>query len=368
MPPLVRAASLTKFSEIARSAGVDPVRTLREAGLDPACVTTPDLRLPESSVARVFEVSARTAGCRSPGVRVGEAWRLSDFGPISLLLQHQPTLRQLLAQIENYRHLLSDSVVIHLEETADIAVVHVGLVTGRPEPGPEMVELTVGVVFSLVRSALNPQYMPRSVHFAHAAPASLEVHRRFFGRHVEFDSEFDGIVLARQDLDRANPLADAHLARYAKELLDLQPRYNPESLADNVRRTIHVLLPHGQGAIEPVSFRLGLTPRTLQRQLEQTGQRFSVLLNEIRASHAKRYLAQPRHSMSDIGELLGFSESSAFSRWFGAEFGKPPSQWRNEHLDPPAASPRSARASKAAASTTGDVEPVGLAWEPAQPV
>ncbi|WP_326491241.1 AraC family transcriptional regulator [Paraburkholderia sp. HD33-4] len=319
--------------------GIDPVRTLHEVGLDPSCLTTPDLRIPESSLAEVIAVSACAAGTASLGVRIGEAWRLSDFGPLSLFLQHQPTLRHVLAQIENYRYLLSDSVVIHVEEIADVAVVHVGLVTGRPDPGPEIVELTVGVVFSLMRSVLGPQFLPRSVHFTHAAPAHLEVHRRFLGRHVEFGSQFDSIVLSRQDLDRPNPLADARLAHYAQQLLDLQPRYNPESLADNVRRTIHVLLPRGQGTIEPISLRLGLTPRTLQRQLEQTGQRFSTLLNEVRESLAVRYLIQPNHSMSDIADLLGFSELSAFSRWFSAEFGKPPSQWRNAYLDQTPAGP-----------------------------
>jgi AraC-like DNA-binding protein len=338
MPILVRSASLTKFSQIARGAGIDPVRALREAGLDPSCLTTPDLRIPESSLARVFEVSPQTARqveraeCRSLGARIGEAWRLSDFGPLSLFLQHQPTLREVLAQIEPYRHLLSDSVSVHVEEIDDTAVLHVALVTARPHPGPEIVELTVGAVFSLVRAVLGAPYMPRAVHFAHAAPERLEVQRRLFGSRIEFDSEFDGIVLPRRDLDRANPLADVHLARYAQELLDLQPRYGQASLADDVRRAIHVLLPRGEGAIEPVSARLGLTPRTLQRQLEQGGERFSSLVNEVRAALAVRYLAQPRHSVSDVSDRLGFSEPSAFSRWFSAEFGQPPSQWRSAYF------------------------------------
>ncbi|MBB3259215.1 AraC-like DNA-binding protein [Paraburkholderia bannensis] len=332
MPLLVRTASLTKYSQIARSIGIDPVRTLRAAGVDPSCLSMPDLRIPEASLARVFEVSAHQGG-GSLGVRIGEAWKLADFGALSLFLQHQPTLRDVLAQIECYRHLLSDSVAVHVEEIDDVAVLHVALLTGRPHPGPEMVELAVGAVFSLVRAMLGSNYLPRSVHFAHAAPASLEVHRRFFGQRVEFDSECDGIVLARQDLDRANPLADAHLAHYARELLDLQPRYQQESLADNVRRTLHILLPRGQGAIEPVSARLGLTPRTLQRQLEQTGMRFSALLNEVRASLAIRYLTQPRHSVSDVADLLGFSELSAFSRWFSGEFRQAPSHWRGAFFE-----------------------------------
>ncbi|MBN3858660.1 AraC family transcriptional regulator [Paraburkholderia sp. Ac-20340] len=332
MPLLVRTASLTKYAQIARSIGLDPVRALREAGIDPSCLTTPDLRIPEASFARVFEVSAHQRGA-ALGVRIGEAWRLADFGALSLFLQHQATLRDVLAQIESYRHLLSDSVAVHVEEVDDVAVLHVALMTGRPHPGPEIVEMAVGAVFSLVRAMLGPQYMPRSVHFTHAAPVSVEVHRRFFGQRVEFESECDGIVMARHDLDRANPLADAHLAHYAKELLDLQPRYQQESLADNVRRTLHILLPRGQGAIEPVSMRLGLTPRTLQRQLEQTGMRFSTLLNEVRASLAIRYLTQPRHSVSDVADLLGFSELSAFSRWFSSEFGQAPSHWRGALLE-----------------------------------
>lgn len=331
MPLLVRTASLTKYSQIARSIGIDPVRTLREAGVDPSCLTMPDLRIPEASLARVFEVSAHE-GASSLGVRIGEAWKMADFGALSLFLQHQPTLRAVLAQIESYRHLLSDSVAVHVEEIDDVAVLHVPLLTGRPHPGPEMVELAVGAVFSLVRSVLGQHYAPRSVHFTHSAPAHLEVHRRFFGQRIEFDSECDGIVIARRDLDHANPLADAHLAHYARELLDLQPRYQQESLADNVRRTLHILLPRGQGAIEPVSARLGLTPRTLQRQLEQTGMRFSALLDEVRASLAIRYLTQPRHSVSDVADLLGFSELSAFSRWFSSEFGKAPSHWRSAHF------------------------------------
>jgi AraC-like DNA-binding protein len=333
MTILVRSASLTKYSEIARAEGIDPVRTLREVGLDPACLYSPDLRIPESSLARVFEASTKPSACRSLGVRIGEVWRLSDFGAVSLFLQHQPTLRQLVAQIGRYRHLLSDSVAIRIDESQDVVVLHVVLVTGRPHPGREIVELTVSVLFSLVRAMLGAQYEPRGVHFAHSAPASLQLHRRLFGQNVDFDSGFDGIVITRQDLDRPNPLADSRLACYAQELLALQPRYRHDSIADDVRRALHILLPDGQGTIEPVSQRLGLAPRTLQRQLEQTGNRFSSLVNEVRASVALRYLSHRRYSVSDVADLVGFSEISSFSRWFSAEFGKPPSRWRSDCLD-----------------------------------
>lgn len=332
MAIFVRSASLIKYSDIARAAGIDPLCKVREAGLDPACLSAPDLRIPESGLANVFEKSARSSELRSLGVRIGEAWRLSDFGAVSLYLQHQPTLRQVLAEVEQYRHMLSDSVSIRVADFGEMSLVHVVLVTGRPDPGRDIVELTVGVVFNLIRGVLGAQWKPRGVYFAHGAPESMRFHRPFLGPNVEFDCEFDAIALTREELDRPNPLADAVLARYAKELLDLRPPMRPASIADEVRRAIHILLPQGQGTIERVGQRLGFAPRTLQRQLEQAGQSFSTLVNEVRREMAMRYLGNRRHTVSDVANLVGFSEVSAFSRWFSGEFGNPPSRWRADYF------------------------------------
>jgi len=106
----------------------------------------------------------------------------------------------------------------------------------------------------------------------------------------------------------------------------------PASITDEVRRAIHILLPQGHGAIERVGQRLGFAPRTLQRQLEQAGQSFSALVNEVRGELAMRYLGNRRHTVSDIAILVGFSEVSAFSRWFSCEFGKPPTRWRTDYF------------------------------------
>ena len=88
---------------------------------------------------------------------------------------------------------------------------------------------------------------------------------------MEFGSEFDGLVLNQGDLDQLNPLCDPNMARYAKDYIDLQPRNGGGNVADDVRRALHVLLPRGQNSIHQVAQSLGMSPRTLQRQLEQIG-------------------------------------------------------------------------------------------------
>jgi len=330
MSTLIRSALLVKFSEIAPTLGVDPERMIHHVGADLSCIGSPDLHVPEPWLARVLESTERAASCPSVGLLIAEGWRLSDFGPISLLLQYQPTLRHALGQLETYRHLISESVAVHIEEVGDIAIVHQQLITERPNPGRQPVELSLGALLSLMKCMLGGGWKPRSVHFSHAAPTKLQIHHRLFGARVEFGCEFNGIMLDRQDLDRPNPLGDVNLARYAREFLDRTPLGRQVSTASNVRRAVHQLLPQGRSNIEQVGQRLGMSSRTLQRRLEQDGEEFSSLVNEVRRALACRYLADHRYPVSQVAILLGFSEVSTFSRWFSAQFGKPPTRWRDD--------------------------------------
>jgi len=327
---LVRSATLSKYSDVARSLGIDPVQMVSHVGLDRQYLLTPDLRVPESSWTEVLECSAKVADCSNLGLLVGESWRLSDFGVISLLLQHQPSLRQTLSEFKRYRHLLSDSVMIDITEYPNVCVLQLVLISGGVHPGRQRMELAIGALLSLCRFQLGAQWMPRRVHFGHAAPAGgVQAHHRVFGPSLEFGSEFDGIVLGKDDLDRVNPACDANMARYAQHFIDLQPKNHTQSIAHDVRRSIHVLLPRGRSHIDQVSQSLGLSTRTLQRQLEQSGESFQALVNEVRREQAIRYLEGKAHSITQITQLLGFAETSAFSRWFSQQFSMPPSRWKS---------------------------------------
>jgi AraC-like DNA-binding protein len=95
-----------------------------------------------------------------------------------------------------------------------------------------------------------------------------------------------------------------------------------------VRALIEALLPTGRCSIVQVARSLGVDRRTLQRRLADSGETFSSLLDAVRAELAERQVPNPRRSLTEIAEELGFSELSAFSRWFRRHFGCSPSEWR----------------------------------------
>jgi AraC-like DNA-binding protein len=325
MTRFIRSASLTNFQEVARSVGLDPERMLRESGLPPGCLQEPDLMIPLESVRQILEAAAERSGVEGFGLLMAEARKLSSLGPLGMLLREQPTLRQAVEALARYARVFNEALFLTLEESGDVFVVREEVIFGDEGSVRQSTELAIGVAFQALRSFLGPGWTPLRICFAHDAPADLSVHRRLFGRNVEFGHDFNGIVCARRDLLAANPHADPAMARYAQQLLDAaQPAVQP-TLAAEVRQLVLMQLSSGRCKVDRAAQLLGIDRRTLHRRLASEGQSFSEIVDAVRRELAARYTASSTRSMAEVSSLLGFSAPSGFSRWYRQQFGASPS-------------------------------------------
>nr|WP_293628386.1 helix-turn-helix domain-containing protein [Salinisphaera sp.] len=71
-----------------------------------------------------------------------------------------------------------------------------------------------------------------------------------------------------------------------------------------------------------------MSARTLQRRLRESGSRYRDELADVRYQLATTYLRDPRLTVADVAQLLGYSEHSAFSRSFTRWSGQSPQRWR----------------------------------------
>jgi len=99
-------------------------------------------------------------------------------------------------------------------------------------------------------------------------------------------------------------------------------------MPQKVKAVIIDQLPSGNVTNEKVARSLYMSSRKLQRQLQSAGTTFYTLLDEVRQDLAQKYLRAQDSSITEIGFLLGFSESSAFSRAFKRWMGVTPSEYR----------------------------------------
>lgn len=338
MTPRIRSISLNKYSKVAQGLGIDPLRMLRQVGLDHSCLNSPDLLVPEAAFAQLLEISSEQTDNASLGLLMGSCWRLSDFGQISLLLQHQASLASMLQTLKDYCHLISTTVTTETVTQGRLSIIQLHLATERDTPGCHPMELAITALLSLCRHQLGKDWIPTGVHFSHAPPASTSHHRRVLGSEIVFASDFDGIVLYNQDLQFLDPEHDSSMEGHARSLIDIHaPKQSQKSIEQQVRSTIQSLLPHGRYSIAQVASALGCTSRSLQRQLENSCTSFQDSLDAVRSQAAIRALKNPQFSISEAASLAGFVENSSFTRWFSKHFDQSPSSWRQQHLPQPLA-------------------------------
>lgn len=85
-----------------------------------------------------------------------------------------------------------------------------------------------------------------------------------------------------------------------------------------------MLAPNRFPSMQSVAQRLGMTERTLRRRLDEAGQTYATIVDDVRRTLALEYLTTTRISADDIAWKVGFSDSSnlrrAVKRWTGRTF------------------------------------------------
>lgn len=323
-----RAAVLSHYEEVAEKLGLNPRPLLRKVGLTPQMFAVPTQMIPMDSTVALLDLTSQASGCDTVGLMMAEARELSDFGPISLLLVQQPSMRSALQTISQYRHMLNESLGLYLEDAGKTTIIREEIVTEYAGSPFQSSDMAVGVLMVLFRAILGEHWRPQAAHFSHSAPQDVLIHKRLFKCRLHFDSDFNGLVCLSADLDKPNVQADATMASYAQSFMDALPKPGRSSIVQDVRRSVYLLLPMGRANVEQVASGLGMNVRTLQRRLDEAGASFTFILNDVRRGLAQRYIDNTQYSMGRVAELLGYSNLSSFTRWFTAQFKRSPSRMR----------------------------------------
>lgn len=357
MADLFRVASLSGFFPTMQALGVDPAPVLKEVGLSPRMLGDAELMIPALLAIRLLERAASLANCATFGLRMAESREIANLGAISLLIAHQPTLRAALFALMHYRNRINSTLVLHIDDVGDTVLIREDFSLAQPEPLQQSSDLALGVLARLCKNILGDNWRAQSVCFTHAAPpaAEMPIYQRLFGCRPEFGSEFNAIVIDPRDLDRPNQRADPALAEHARKLIESVMSAERHSVAQQVEQSILLLMPSGLANIQTCSDMLGMTVRTLQRNLDSEGATFSALLNKAREQLATKYLANRRNRITDIAEMLGYSSIGAFTRWHIEAFGMTPSQRKRAigaHSDLPRPAPNHPSEGLVTAATT----------------
>ena len=160
-------------------------------------------------------------------------------------------------------------------------------------------------------------------------PSDPRPWHELFGVEVQFNQSENCLALWNRDADKRLTGSNPMLVALHEDVIKRQIAELDRS--DILKRTLAVImdqLPSGSVSEVSVAKELNLTARTLRRRLHGKGISFRSLLTNVRKELVKRYLDDPAYSVTEISFLLGYTDTSAFSRAFRRWYGTSPTQAR----------------------------------------
>ena len=316
--------------EHCREAGVDPAPLIREAGLTAEEIGREHLRIGVTKQVALLNLAADALGDNMLGFHLAEIAELRQAGLIYFVLASSATLGDALRRAERYSIIANEGLCLKCLDgvEAGIRFSCTGLARHTDR---HQIEFWATALVRMTRQLTGTRAVPNRVCLVHARCAGSGELVSFFGCPVTFSSDDDEVAYERGIGDHpvvgSDPYLNRMLVGYCEEALAQRAR-PAAALRTRIENAITPVLPHGRVRAADVARELGMSVRTMSRRLEAEAMTFSGILDGLRMDLARRYLAEPSLTVSQIAWLLGFQEVSAFTHAFRRWTGYSPAQAR----------------------------------------
>jgi AraC-like DNA-binding protein len=333
MPTSLRSAPSTLATWAAtilralEARGIETGRIAARAGIDPAALG-PDARVPRAALTRLWELAVEATGDPAFGLEASRFAAQTTFHALGYAVLASVTLKEAFERIIRYRRLIGDVLELRLIDAGDRYRFQID-VSAQPGVPFQAVDAIAATCVRQARLLHAPRPCnPLAVTFARPAPADAEPYRRAFRAPVAFAMPVNALEYARADVEDRLPAGNAELARGNDEVLvRYLARLQRSRVASRVEQALLDALPDGAPSKPAIARTLGMSARNLQRHLADEGTSFKALLNEARVNLARSYVDEGRLSVTEIAFVLGFADTSTFSRAFKRWTGMSPREY-----------------------------------------
>jgi AraC-like DNA-binding protein len=313
--------------------GIDVAALVRDAGVDPADLGDPGLRLPFAEADAVIEKTLAQVANPALGLEAARCWHPSNLGALGYAWLASSTLAKGLERLERYWRLLG-SAEARLRKSADGTWFLHDPRQSRQATRAFLTDSALAVVLDMCRMNYGAALRPLEVRLRRGTPPDPAPYRKFFGCPVRFSAPENGFLLSRRVVDAPLPTANRQVAATFDRILAQQlARLDRGDIVALATATLLEQLPLGEASEEAVAGALEMSRRTLQRKLAERGLNYRELSDRTRRDLAMRYIEDPKQSIGDITFELGFAQQSAFTRAFRRWTGMTPSSYR-QRLSP----------------------------------
>lgn len=310
---------------VVRDAGGDADALIQAFDLPPTVERDPFVVMSVPRLRAALDAAETASGHPSLGVHI--ALHYDDPNVIAFACRGAPDLRTALTRCVRIITSFNRYLLVSFEEHAgrgriDMRIAGEPLCLGRH--GNEYWVTTL--LLHASRLSGEPR-APERVWLAHPAPRDWSAFSRAAGTsNVEFGRGSNGIEVTSSVLDQKLPTADPTLVelvdQYAKLMIVSHAGERP--FVARVRQAMVERVPHGSPTLDDIARACGVSVRTLQRRLGESGSSFRSLLDAVRSDLSSMYVDDRGRKLQEIASLLGYGQASALVRAHRRWTGKTP--------------------------------------------
>jgi AraC-like DNA-binding protein len=314
-----------------REHGKDVAAVLTEVGARPEQVSDDSIRLEVPKQIRILEIASEELQDGLLGFHLARDFDLREIGLIYYVIASSERLADALQNGKRYSTIMNEGVRLNVKLDGGAVTIALDYVDVDRRSDRHQMEFWLVTLVRICRQATDTRLAPRNLRIRHQRDETPPEMRSFFGCDVEFGAASDEILFQAPAASLPIVGSDNYLhdllLRYAEEALAHRPQVHT-SLRSAVERVLPQLLPHAKASASSVAQKLAVSTRTLSRKLRDEDVAFAEILEETRASLARRYLAERDLPVSEIAWLLGYGEVSSFTHAFKRWTGMTPRQFR----------------------------------------
>ncbi|WP_165839989.1 AraC family transcriptional regulator [Motiliproteus coralliicola] len=301
---------------------------LNEAEINPSTRILPTL-----TYNRIFEWAAARTQDPDLGIHIAEKVEPNQFGMLGYLASNAPTVGDLCDIVERYQRVFTPDFSHTFTSTEGVCQCLYEEALLANIDSRQDTDFSFGILITTIRLAAGESWCPLRCDFTYPKPEKLDNLQRLFGSDLHFEQPANKIYFSDEVLSLTMPSGDANLLailmQQANQLLD---QLSSKDLIRHVKFLITTGIGDDSSSAENIAKHLNMSVRTLNRQLKERNINFRELRNGVVINVAKDALINTDSSITDIALMLGYSETSAFDRFFKRLTGQTPLQYRKSAL------------------------------------
>ena len=308
---------------------------LRRAGLWEGWLRQEKILATTEELFGFWRAVGEVSGDPMVGLRLGPSLSADGGTPQTIAALHSESFLDAVRRIARYKKLTCPEEIRLTTAGEESTVEFRFLLGGNAEPAV-LVDLCLAWILDIGQRGTGTRFSPLRVELTRPAEhrEALEEH---FRCRVRFGAERNALVFRSNDLERPFITHNPELLALITPQLDADlaaQRYR-RNVVDEVKLNAKRLLAGRRPTLADVARSLGMSTRTLQRQLTDLHVTFQQLLQESRQELAEHYLPQKSLALNEVAYLLGFEDTNSFFRAFQRWEGVSPYRWRCHRLNQP---------------------------------